>query len=73
VLADPSDYTTLVVVPADSTLWATARTWGANDITDPVVAAYDVLRTATTGDEDEAVEKLREVVIRRFTQARHHG
>lgn len=78
VLADPGDYTTLVTVPADATLRATARTWRAvgenvDNVTDPIIAAHDVLRTATTGDDDGAVEKLRDVVVGRFTEAQHHG
>lgn len=64
VLSDESDYTTLVTIPSDKTLWATAATWGREDVADPAIAAYDVLRTATTGDEDEAVDKLREHVVR---------
>lgn len=64
VLTDESDYTTLVTVPRDPTLWATAATWGKAEIADPVITAYDVLRTATTGDEHEAVDKLREHVVR---------
>jgi hypothetical protein len=69
VLTDPGDYTTLVIVPADLTLCATARAWGAGDITDPVIAAHDVASTATTGDEREAIEKLRDVVVERFAEA----
>lgn len=65
VLAGPSDFTALVVVAADPTLRATAAAWGA-DVADPIIAAYDVRRTATTGDDDEAVEKLRDVVVTRF-------
>lgn len=65
VLSDESDYTTLVTVPRDKTLWATAATWGQAGVADPAIAAYDVLRTATTGDENEAVDKLREHVLRR--------
>jgi hypothetical protein len=73
VLADPADYTALVVVPADTTLRATAQTWGIGDVTDPIVTAYDVMRTATAGDQDEAVEKLRDLVVKRFAEARGHG
>ncbi|MGB3376466.1 MAG: hypothetical protein WBA87_15170 [Microbacterium sp.] len=73
VLAHSSDYTTLVVVAADPTLRTTARAWGTGDIADPIITAYDVLRTATTGDEDEAVDMLRDVVIKQFTGTRHHG
>lgn len=64
VLTDESDYTTLVTIPSDPTLWATAAAWGTEGIVDPAIAAYDVLRTATTGDQDEAVDKLREYVVR---------
>lgn len=69
VLAAPGDFTTLVVVPADPTLRASSSTWGVDGVVDPIIAAYDVLRTATTGDEGEAVERLREHVVRRFTGA----
>lgn len=72
VLADPGDYTTLVVVPADPTLRATAKAWGTDDVTDPIIAAHDVLRTATTGDENEAVDKLRDLVIQRFVETTRH-
>jgi len=79
VLADPSDYTTLVAVPADPTLRATARAWSASSaagdvvVADPIIAAYDVTRSATTGDDDEAVEKLRDVVVKRFIAAQNRG
>ncbi|PPF47176.1 hypothetical protein C5B85_02580 [Pseudoclavibacter sp. AY1F1] len=65
VLATESDYTAMVIVPQDPTLWATAEAWGEPDIADPLITAFDVQRTATTGDGDEAVEKLRELVVRR--------
>lgn len=73
VLAEPNDYTTLVVVPADQTIKVTAATWGVDDdnVADPIVTAYDVLRTATTGDEGEAVKRLRDVVVKRFSKALH--
>lgn len=64
VLSDESDYTTLLTIPNDKTLWATAAAWGRNGIADPAIAAYDVLRTATSGDEEEAVDKLRQQVGR---------
>ena len=78
VLTDPGDYTALVCVPADPTLRATARAWSASSVAgdivaDPIIAAYDVTRTATTGDDDDAVEKLRNIVVKRFIAARHHG
>lgn len=65
VLATASDYTAMVVVPQDPTLWATADAWGEPGITDPLIAAFDVQRTATTGDGDEAVGKLRDLVASR--------
>lgn len=71
VLATPDDYTAVMVAPADSTLRATAAAWGRTDVADPIIAASDVLRTATTGDHIEAIEKLRDAVIRRFHETRH--
>jgi len=68
VLTDDSDYTTLVTIPSDLTLWSTAAAWGREGIVDPVIAAYDVLRTATTGDQDEAVDKLRDYVVRWYAK-----
>lgn len=72
VLSAPDDYTTMLVVSADPTLRATGATWNlGGDVADPIIAAHDVRRTATTGDDDEAVEKLRELVVRRYTEAKH--
>lgn len=68
VLAGDSDYTTLVTIPDDLTVWSTASAWGNEGVVDPVIAAYDVLRTATTGDQDEAVDTLREYVVRRYAK-----
>jgi hypothetical protein len=62
VLATPGDYTVRLVAPQDQTLWATAAAFGREGFADPVIGAYDVLRTATTGDADQAVEMVREVV-----------
>lgn len=64
VLTEPTDFTVLIVVPDDRTLWATAKAW-ALQVADPVIAAYDLLRTATTGDEREAANKLRTFAERR--------
>lgn len=55
----------LVIVPKDPTLWATAEAWGRAPFTRPIIASHDVLRTGTTGDQGEAVAKLREYVLRR--------
>ncbi|MCR2818925.1 hypothetical protein NQ166_08805 [Microbacterium sp. zg.Y1090] len=63
-LATADDYTAAVVVPADKTIWATAAAWGAG-VADPLIAAYDIARTATTGDDDEAIARLREYVTTR--------
>lgn len=68
VLTDESDYTTLVTIPSDPTLWSTAAAWGKEGVVDPAIAAYDVLRTATTGDQDEAVDKLREYAVRWYAK-----
>ena len=58
VLATSLNYTLRLVVPMDDTLWVTSETFGRAGVADPVIAAYDVLRTATTGDQDQAVAKL---------------
>jgi len=68
VLTDESDYTTLVTIPSDPTLWSTAAAWGKDGVVDPAIAAYDVLRTATTGDQYEAVDKLREYIVRWYAK-----
>ncbi len=64
VLATSLNYTLRLVVPMDDTLWVTSETFGRAGVADPVIAAYDVLRTATTGDQDQAVAKLREATLR---------
>lgn len=63
-MAQPDNYTLMLVLPEDPTIEATARTWLRPHAVDPIIAAYDVLRTGTTGDEQESVEKLRDYVIR---------
>lgn len=68
VLTDESDYTALVTIPSDPTLWSTAAAWGKEGVVDPAIAAYDVLRTATTGDQDEAIDKLREHIVRWYAK-----
>jgi hypothetical protein len=54
------------VVPADATIWATARAWGSSTdrgpTVDPLIAAWDVGRTGGS-DASEAVSKLREFVL----------
>jgi hypothetical protein len=63
VLSTPTDYTSRVIVPKDPTLWATSAAFGRPGVADPVIAAWDVLRSATTGDADEAVGRLRTAVM----------
>lgn len=52
------DYSLSVTAPRDPTLWATSDAFGRDGIADPIVAAADVRSTGTTGDQDEAAEKL---------------
>lgn len=61
--ADGSDYTLMIIHAADPTIPATAKTWMAPERVDPIIAAYDVRRTGTTGDQEEAVARLREYTV----------
>lgn len=63
VLASADDHTTRVVVPKDRTLWATSAAFGREGIADPVISAYDVLRTGTTGDQEDAARVIREATV----------
>ncbi|WP_368497565.1 hypothetical protein [Herbiconiux sp. A18JL235] len=58
-----------VAIPADPTIWSTARAWasdnGRHDLVDPLIAAWDVARTGGP-DADEAVEHLRTQVLDRW-------
>ena len=64
-LGTPSDYTLSITVPADKTIFATAKAFApAPGYVDPVIAAYDVASTGTSDDENEAVERIRDQVIR---------
>lgn len=54
-------------VPADHTIWATAASWAHRTNTatvDPVIAAWDV-RRAGGPDADEAVQRIRSLVLAR--------
>lgn len=62
-LAAPDDYTLMLVYAEDRTLWSTARSWSTPQVADPVIAAYDVTRTGTLGDQGEAVDRLRDFVL----------
>lgn len=64
-LADSSDYTLMLVHAEDRTIWSTAHAWQVPRIVDPMIASFDVLRTGTLGDHDEAVHRIREYVVRR--------
>lgn len=64
-LADPDDYTLMLIHAEDHTIWSTAKAWSGEQITDPVIAAYDVIRTGTYGDEREAASHLRSMVVNR--------
>ncbi|QJU55788.1 hypothetical protein SCB71_01800 [Herbiconiux sp. KACC 21604] len=58
-----------VTIPADPTIWSTARAWASggdrDDLADPLLAAWDVARTGGP-DADEAVERLRTLVLARW-------
>ncbi|NQX35077.1 hypothetical protein [Herbiconiux sp. VKM Ac-2851] len=70
-LGTPSDYTLSITVPADKTIFATAKAFAPMPgYVDPVIAAYDVGVTGTSGDENEAVERIRDQVVR---AAAHDG
>lgn len=74
--ASPEDYTIEITVPADPTLWATAHAFRAGEpvFADPVVASFDVMRTGTTGDQAEAVARLREWTLHNLVrQERSNG
>lgn len=62
-LADPDDYTLMLIYPDDHTLWSTASAWSNPRMADPLIASSDVVRTGTYGDHIEAVDRLRNYVI----------
>lgn len=64
-MADPDDYTLMLIYPDDKTLWSTARVWTSSRIADPMTVSYDVTRTGTLGDQDEAVDRIKNYVIER--------
>jgi len=53
-MATADDYTLELTMPADPTIWRTSQMFGRQGIADPVIVALDVLRTGSTGDQDEA-------------------
>jgi hypothetical protein len=61
----PEKATLEYVVPADPTIWSTARAWSATALgftTDPALAAWDVQRTGGP-DAADAVERIRRTVL----------
>ena len=62
-MADADDHTLTVTVPNDVTLWATSVAFDRPGIADPLITAFDVMRTGTTGDEGEAAARVLEVLI----------
>lgn len=57
-MASADDYSFALTVPRDPTLWETSAIFGAEGLTDPIITAYDMVATGTTGDEREAAERL---------------
>lgn len=68
-LGSSDDYTLSVTVPADKTVWATAAHAGRPGTADPVITARDVLHTGTTGDQHEAADRIRDVVLLPHTRS----
>ncbi|MBF4618022.1 hypothetical protein ITJ44_08045 [Clavibacter sp. VKM Ac-2873] len=63
--ADAADHTLSITVPADRTLFTTARAFGIEPgLADPLIAAHDVERTGSTGDQQEAAERIRALIMR---------
>ncbi|GAA5519002.1 hypothetical protein Lsed01_01437 [Demequina sediminis] len=62
----PDEATMCVTVPADWTLWATARTWGWEDTVDPLLVAWDVRRSGGP-DAAESAVRLKSAVLTRRT------
>jgi len=62
-VADWKDYTLSVTIPEDQSVFATARTVDGVAVADPILTAFDVLRTGRTGDQEEAVAVLRTQAI----------
>lgn len=60
----PDKATLEVVVPADRTVWATAGAQGVAGVVDPLVAAWDVLRTGGP-DAPDAAARLKSVALAR--------
>lgn len=59
----PERATMEVVVPADSSLWATASSWPPKETVDPLIAAWDLLHSGGP-DARESAERLKDRVLR---------
>lgn len=57
-MASEDDFSFALTVPRDHTLWETSAIFEADGLTDPIITAYDVVATGTTGDEREAALRL---------------
>lgn len=62
--ATADDYTLVAAVPADPTIWRTARAVSSTTtvLTDPIITLHDVLRSPGP-DAEEAAERLRQAII----------
>jgi hypothetical protein len=76
-VADAADHTLSLTVPADSSIFATARAFGvAPGLADPIITARDVERTGSTGDQREEAERIRAMILHRAWRpgaVRRHG
>ena len=57
-MASEDDFSFALTVPRDQTLWETSALFEADGLTDPIITAYDVVATGTTGDEGEAALRM---------------
>lgn len=68
-LATSKEYTVSVTIPADRTVWTTAAAFGTDTrFADPVLTAYDVRNTGTTGDQNEAADAVRRATLDRLAR-----
>lgn len=81
--AEPREANVKLIVPADQTIWTTARHWPSlesetnpgkspevgKELTDPLIIAWDVLRAAGP-DAPDALEEIRQYVLRNWQRQR---
>ncbi|GAA3665991.1 hypothetical protein [Microbacterium marinilacus] len=65
---DEGGHTIALSVPSDKSVPAQATTIQGVQCADPFLVAWDVQRTGTTGDHDEAARMIRDETIRRFAR-----